>query len=439
MHWRGGSSPVLRPARPRRGAAAAAAADCRHGRRCDRARRCVRRPGRKLPARAEGRASGAAAADPAAAAAGAPCRAPTAGDDARRRVGHCGYDAGTRDAGAELHRCSGAASRRARADAGAAGRRLRRLVTATASFPALGTTAFVVVTEPSRLSRARAAVEAELARVDLACSRFRADSELSRAQRGRGRRGACRPAAARGAARSRSRRRGRRRTASSTRRSAGRCGSPATTGRSGSSRARDGDSLRGAVRAGARLAGGRARPGALDPCGCPRASSSTSARPRRRSRPTAPHARRRRRPGAACSSRSAATSSSPASRPRRAGRSASPTTTRPPLDGAGPTVALVGRRASPPPARRCAAGARADAELHHVDRPAHRPAGPDAVADGHGRGGHVRRREHGEHRGARARRATAPAWLERARACPARLVRATATRTCVAGWPEEAA
>jgi thiamine biosynthesis lipoprotein len=54
-------------------------------------------------------------------------------------------------------------------------------VTATASFPALGTTAFVVVTEPSRLSRARAAVEAELAHVDLACSRFRPDSELSRA------------------------------------------------------------------------------------------------------------------------------------------------------------------------------------------------------------------------------------------------------------------
>ena len=47
--------------------------------------------------------------------------------------------------------------------------------------PALGTTAFVAVTEPARLGRARAAVEAELARVDLACSRFRPDSELSRA------------------------------------------------------------------------------------------------------------------------------------------------------------------------------------------------------------------------------------------------------------------
>ena len=60
-------------------------------------------------------------------------------------------------------------------------------MTATASFQALGTTAFVVVTEPPRLSRARAAVEADLARVDLACSRFRTDSELSRVQAAAGR------------------------------------------------------------------------------------------------------------------------------------------------------------------------------------------------------------------------------------------------------------
>jgi len=54
-------------------------------------------------------------------------------------------------------------------------------VTATTSFPALGTTAFVAVTEPAKLGRARAAVETELAQLDLACSRFRRDSELSRA------------------------------------------------------------------------------------------------------------------------------------------------------------------------------------------------------------------------------------------------------------------
>jgi thiamine biosynthesis lipoprotein len=49
-----------------------------------------------------------------------------------------------------------------------------------ASWPALGSTAGVVVTCPSSLRAARRAVEAELAALDLACSRFRDDSELSR-------------------------------------------------------------------------------------------------------------------------------------------------------------------------------------------------------------------------------------------------------------------
>jgi thiamine biosynthesis lipoprotein len=50
---------------------------------------------------------------------------------------------------------------------------------ATTSFPALGTTAVVVVTEEQALAAAREAVAAEIAAVDAACSRFRRDSELS--------------------------------------------------------------------------------------------------------------------------------------------------------------------------------------------------------------------------------------------------------------------
>jgi thiamine biosynthesis lipoprotein len=60
-------------------------------------------------------------------------------------------------------------------------------VTAAASFPALGTTATVVVAEPAALQAARAAVEHELAAFDAACSRFRDDSELSRVNRAAGR------------------------------------------------------------------------------------------------------------------------------------------------------------------------------------------------------------------------------------------------------------
>jgi thiamine biosynthesis lipoprotein len=51
---------------------------------------------------------------------------------------------------------------------------------ATATFPALGTTATVCVIDPSSLEPARAAVERELAEVDEACSRFRPDSDLAR-------------------------------------------------------------------------------------------------------------------------------------------------------------------------------------------------------------------------------------------------------------------
>jgi FAD:protein FMN transferase len=54
------------------------------------------------------------------------------------------------------------------------------------SFAALGTTAWLFVTQASGLDRARRVLEEELAAIDLACSRFRPDSELSRLNRAEG-------------------------------------------------------------------------------------------------------------------------------------------------------------------------------------------------------------------------------------------------------------
>ncbi len=54
------------------------------------------------------------------------------------------------------------------------------------SFPALGSTALLAVTDPDRLERARRSVELVIAQFDLACSRFRADSELSALNRAAG-------------------------------------------------------------------------------------------------------------------------------------------------------------------------------------------------------------------------------------------------------------
>ena len=48
------------------------------------------------------------------------------------------------------------------------------------SFPALGTTATLLVADPRRLETATAVLNDELAAIDAACSRFRPDSELSR-------------------------------------------------------------------------------------------------------------------------------------------------------------------------------------------------------------------------------------------------------------------
>ncbi|WP_163508434.1 FAD:protein FMN transferase [Fodinicola acaciae] len=53
-----------------------------------------------------------------------------------------------------------------------------------AEWPVWSTTARLVVTDAAALPAARAIVTAELAEIDRACSRFRADSELMRAHRG---------------------------------------------------------------------------------------------------------------------------------------------------------------------------------------------------------------------------------------------------------------
>lgn len=53
--------------------------------------------------------------------------------------------------------------------------------------PALGTTASVLVTDPRARATAAAMLAAELSAIDAACSRFRADSELSRLNRAGGR------------------------------------------------------------------------------------------------------------------------------------------------------------------------------------------------------------------------------------------------------------
>ena len=54
---------------------------------------------------------------------------------------------------------------------------------AAASWPAIGSTVRLVVADPARLARGRELLASYLAALDLACSRFRADSELARAER----------------------------------------------------------------------------------------------------------------------------------------------------------------------------------------------------------------------------------------------------------------
>jgi thiamine biosynthesis lipoprotein len=60
-------------------------------------------------------------------------------------------------------------------------------MTAATAFRALGTTAEVLVTEPDRLGAAAELLHEELDAIDAACSRFRADSEISRLHENAGR------------------------------------------------------------------------------------------------------------------------------------------------------------------------------------------------------------------------------------------------------------
>jgi FAD:protein FMN transferase len=58
---------------------------------------------------------------------------------------------------------------------------------ATESFRALGTRAAIFITESAGIERARTILQRELEEIDLACSRFRADSELAEVNRAGGR------------------------------------------------------------------------------------------------------------------------------------------------------------------------------------------------------------------------------------------------------------
>ncbi len=69
---------------------------------------------------------------------------------------------------------------------GEANAKAETAATATASWRALGTLVQLAVTEPRGLTEARRLLEADLAAVDLACSRFRADSEICTLQATRG-------------------------------------------------------------------------------------------------------------------------------------------------------------------------------------------------------------------------------------------------------------
>ena len=63
----------------------------------------------------------------------------------------------------------------------------RRVTTAEAEWEALGTGVRLVVSDEARLPEARRLVDSELAAIDLACSRFRPESELSRVNAAAGR------------------------------------------------------------------------------------------------------------------------------------------------------------------------------------------------------------------------------------------------------------
>ena len=197
---------------------------------------------------------------------------------------------------------------------------------AAASFSALGTTATIALLDPTALPAAQEQLARQLDAVDRACSRFRAGLRA-------------RP-------RERLRRDPRCRSVPCSR---GSCGSRSTAARAsdglvdptlGAQLRRSGTTARSRSSANAtswRVAPRRDRGPTwkdveLDEIttrsAFPSASSSISARPRRRWRRTRPRTRSRRRATPECSSRSAATSPSPGRRRPTAGPCGSRTTTR---------------------------------------------------------------------------------------------------------------
>ncbi len=126
----------------------------------------------------------------AAAPSAAPSSAPRPGADRLARAGHQGAHPG-----AAHHRAGrGADHRGARADCHKhiTRRKLvptgqRPVMPGQCTFAALGTFATLLVTDPAVLASARGLLTAELAAIDAACSRFRSDSELSRACSANGR------------------------------------------------------------------------------------------------------------------------------------------------------------------------------------------------------------------------------------------------------------
>ncbi len=181
-HRAGRATQAFPPERPQPGPQAASGHDPRpdgRDRRPDRRLRRARRPGERRP---QAPASGAADPD-------RPARPPRASPDEQGPAATLAARAqlGRRGAG-RAGTVSGTSVPGSAAELLAAGGRLRRLVSAAScSFPALGTTATLVVTDPSGLAAARSALEAELQAVDETCSRFRSDSELVRLNAGAGR------------------------------------------------------------------------------------------------------------------------------------------------------------------------------------------------------------------------------------------------------------
>ena len=308
-------------------------------------------------------------------------------------------------------------------------------MSAGASWPALGSTAALRVDEPAALDEAVALVAAELARFDAACSRFREDSELSIVNARAGRPVEAGPLlldavelALRGA----------QLTDGALDPTIGLALEQAGYDRDWELLRELADTRpetvrRRSPRAGAAAGATSSSTAQAGACGSRRVPSSTSARPPKRSPPTAPSRRFTAGSDAACSSRSGATSRPPARRPAGGWEVHVTDDHRDGPDAPGQRLAITERRARhlehdrPPMAAR----RRADAPHH---RPGHRAPGADAVAHRQRRSGRLRGREHRQHRRAAARIAGA-GLAARAAGCPPGSSRVDGRVVKVGAWP----